>query len=183
MPAAEELPNPGGRGMTDTEGSEETLSRRKIFKKAVAAAAAGAAGGSVLMEAIGSPASAASLSSVPAGQTTTFKSGVAPAVVFLTDAATIAVDAARGNDFRVTIHANRNMGNPSHPTDGQKIVFQITQGAGGSHTISWGTLYEFASSLPRPTLSTMAGHTDLLGFIYNEAKRRWLLVAFVYGFS
>jgi len=182
MSTAEELSDRGALGRSDTD-SEETLSRRKIFKKAVAAAAVGAAGGSALMEAIASPASAAPQSSVPAGQTTTFKNGVAPAVVLLTDAATIAVNAALGNDFRVTIHANRNMGNPSHPTDGQKIVFQITQGTGGSHTISWGTLYEFATSLPRPTLSTTAGHTDVLGFIYNKAKGRWLLVAFVSGFA
>ena len=55
-----------------------------------------------------SPASAA---------TTTEPGAVAPAVVGLTDAATIAVDASLGNDFRVTIAANRTMATrPTRPT-------------------------------------------------------------------
>ena len=135
-------------------------------------AAVGAAGGSVLAQA--SPASAA---------TTTEQGALAPAVVGLTDAATIAVDASLGNDFRVTIAGNRTMGTPANPTDGQKITFQITQGAAGSAAIAWGSSYEFSAGLPQPTLSTTAGQTDLLGFIYNAAKGKWLLATFVNGFS
>ena len=120
----------------------------------------------------------------PASAATTTGSGaMAPAVVSLTDAATIAVDASLGNDFRVTIAASRTMGNPANPTDGQKITFQITQGAAGSATITWSSSYEFSDGLPQPTLSTTAGQTDLLGFIYNAAKGKWLLAAFVNGFS
>ena len=95
---------------------------------------------------------------------------MAPAVVALTDAATIAVDASLGNDFRVTIAGNRTMGNPSNPANGQQIIFQVTQGSGGSFTLTWGSGYEFSAALPQPTLSTTAGQTDLLGFIYNAAK-------------
>ena len=131
-------------------------------------AAAGAAG-SVLTGAISGPASAAE-------QATTVEPGaVAPAVVFLTDAATIAVDASLGNDFRVTIAGNRTMGSPADPADGQKITFQVTQGSGGPFTLAWSTVYEFSTGLPQPTLSTTAGQTDLLGFIYNAAKGKWLL--------
>jgi len=108
---------------------------------------------------------------------------VAPAVVSLTDAATISVDASLGNDFRVTIGANRTMGNPSNPANGQQIIFQVTQGSGGSAGLTWGSGYEFSAGLPQPTLSTAAGQTDLLGFIYNAAKSTWLLAAFVNGFS
>ena len=135
-------------------------------------AAVGAAGGSVLAQA--SPASAA---------TTTEQGALAPAVVGLTDAATIAVDASLGNDFRVTIAGNRTMGNPANPTDGQQIIFQITQGTAGSAAIAWGSSYEFSTGLPQPTLSTTAGQTDLLGFVYNARKGTWLLAAFVNGFS
>ncbi|MGO9079742.1 MAG: hypothetical protein ACLPN6_20455 [Streptosporangiaceae bacterium] len=120
----------------------------------------------------------------PALSSTTVEPGaVAPAVVVLTDAATITVNASLGNDFRVTIAANRTMGNPTSPTDGQQIIFQVTQGTSGSSTITWGSAYEFSAGLPQPTLSTAAGHTDLLGFIYNAAKGTWLLAAFVNGFS
>ena len=135
------------------------LSRRKIFKGVAGVAAAGAAGASVLAKA--SPAQAA---------TTTEQGALAPAVVGLTDAATIAVDASLGNDFRVTIAGSRTMGNPANPTDGQKIILQITQGAAGSATVTWGSSYEFSAGLPQPTLSTKAGETDLLGFIYNGAR-------------
>ena len=157
----------------DSKGPGQELSRRKIFKKAVVVGAVGAAGGSVLTEVMASPASAA---------TTTEPGAVAPAVVALTDAATIAVDASLGNDFRVTIAGSRTMGNPSNPTDGQKITFQVTQGTAGSAAITWGSSYEFSTGLPQPTLSTTAGETDLLAFIYNAAKGNWLLAAFVNGF-
>ena len=108
---------------------------------------------------------------------------MAPTVVSLTDAATIAVNASLGNDFRVTLGGNRTMGTPSAPTDGQQIIFQVTQGTGGPFTVTWGSGYEFSSGLPQPTLSTTAGQTDLLSFVYNAAIGSWLLNAFVKGFT
>ena len=102
------------------------------------------AGAAVLTAATVSRASAA------AQATITESGAVAPAVVGLTDAATIAVDASLGNDFRVTIAGNRTMGNPADPTDGQQIIFQVTQGTGGSFTLTWGSGYEFSSDLPQP---------------------------------
>jgi len=134
-------------------------------------------GGAVLATATAAPAVAA------AQATTTEPGAVAPAVVNLTDAATIAVDASLGNDFRVTIAGNRTMGNPANPVNGQQIIFQVTQGSGGSYTLNWASDYEFSTDLPQPTLSTTAGQTDLLGFIYNTAKGTWLLAAFVNGFN
>ena len=101
-------------------GLEGAVSRRKAVKAAVA----GVAGGAVLAEAVASPAVAAQ-GSVAAVQATTVAPGAeAPAVVVLTDGATIAVDASLGNDFRVTIAGNRAMGNPSSPTDGQ-LLFSV----------------------------------------------------------
>lgn len=153
-------------------GAQERLSRRKIFRGAVGVAAVGAAAASVLGKA--SPAAA---------DTITEKGALAPAVVNLTDGPTIAVDASLGNDFRLTIAGDRTMGNPANPTDGQQIIFQITQGSSGSNTLSWGSGYEFSTGLPQPALSTAAGEIDLLGFIYNAGKGSWLLAAFVDGFS
>ncbi len=165
----------GGQSST-RQRAGQVLSRRNIVKGAVGVAAVGA-GGAVLTAATASPARAAALA-------TTVESGaLAPAVVGLTDAATIAVNASLGNDFRVTIAGNRTMGNPTNPTGGQQIIFQVTQGSGGSFTLTWGSSYEFSPGLPQPTLSTTAGQTDLLGFVYNAAKGTWLLAAFVNGFS
>jgi hypothetical protein len=161
--------------MTPVSGNEQ--SRRSIFVKAVGVAAVGAAGAAVLAEADSSPARAAV-------QATTVQQGaLAPAVVNLTDAATIAIDASLGNDYRVTIAGNRTVTTPANPTDGQKITIQVTQGSGGSYTLSWSSGFEFSAGLPQQTLSTAAGMTDLLGFIYNAAKGKWLFVAFVAGFS
>ncbi|MGO8886272.1 MAG: hypothetical protein ACLP7J_06915 [Streptosporangiaceae bacterium] len=148
-------------------------------------AAVGAAGGSVLAGAA-APSALAAESAIVARQAeaaTVEQGAVAPAVVVLTDAATIAVDASLGNDFRVTIAGNRAMGNPSNPTAGQQIIFQVTQGSGAPFSITWGSSYEFSAGLPQPSLSTTAGDTDLLGFIYNAAKGKWLLAAFLNGFS
>jgi hypothetical protein len=156
-------------------GSGWILSRRKIFKGAIGVAAVGATG-AVLTDAA-SPALAAQ------DAVTVESGGVAPAVVNLTDAATIAVDASSGNDFRVTIAGNRTMGTPANAANGQQIIFQVTQGSGGPFTLTWGSGYEFSSDLPQPSLSTTAGQTDLLGFIYNAAKDIWLLAAFVNGFG
>ena len=147
-------------------------SRRKIFESAVGVAAVGATAGTVLAKT--SPAAAA---------TTIEQGALAPAVVNLTDAATVAVDASLGNDFRVTIAADRTMGNPANPTDGQQIIFQVTQGPAGSAALNWDSGYEFSAELPQPSFSTAAGQTDLFGFIYNANKRTWLLAAFVNGFS
>jgi hypothetical protein len=157
-------------------GLGHVLSRRKVVKRAAGVMAVGAVG-TVLAEAVASPARAASAA------TTIEQGALAPAVVMLTDAPTISVDASQGNDFRVTLGASRTMGTPANPTDGQQIIFQITQSSAGSATITWDTGYEFSTELPQPTLSTAAGKTDLLGFIYNSAKSDWLLAAFVNGFG
>lgn len=113
----------------------------------------------------------------------TVAGSTSPAVVTLTDGATVAVNASLGNDFRLTIAGNRTLANPTSPVDGQKITFQVTQGTGAPFTLTYGTAYEFSTSLPQPTLSGAAGRTDLLGFIYNATKATWLLAAFVNGFA
>ena len=157
------------------QDSDQVFGRRKIFKGLAGAAAVGV-GGVMLLD-TAAPASAAPLD-------TTVESGaVAPAVVALADAATIEVDASLGNDFRVTIAGDHAMGTPANPSDGQKITFQVTQGTGGPFTLSWSSGYQFSVGLPQPTLSTTAGDTDLLCFIYNAAKGTWLFAVFVSGFT
>jgi hypothetical protein len=152
-------------------GSGQELSRRKIF---IGVAAAGA-GVAVLADATSAKAAALA--------TTTESGALAPTVVNLTDAATIAVDASLGNDFRVTLGGNRTVGTPANPTDGQKITFQVTQGTGGPYTLTWASGYSFSAGLAQPTLSATAGNIDLLCFIYNSSKSAWLLAAFVNGFA
>jgi hypothetical protein len=162
------------KGRDNSTEKAEAVDRRKVLGAALGVASAGVVGGSVLAEAPAAPAGAA---------TTTEQGALAPAVVNLTDAPTIAVDASLGNDFRVTITANRTMGNPTNATGGEQIIFQITQGPGAPFTMAWGDSYEFSTGLPQPSLSSGAGQTDLLGFIYDAASGQWLFAAFVDGFS
>jgi hypothetical protein len=109
------------------------------------------------------------------GHTTITSGYVAPAVVALTDAATIAVDASLGNDFRVTVAAGRTMANPANPVDGQRITFQIAQGGSGGNAITWSSQYKFGAA-GSPTLTSTAGAVDVLGFIYNASLASWLCV-------
>ena len=110
---------------------------------------------------------------------------LAPAVVALTDAATIAVNAALGNDFRVTLGGNRTMGAPSNPVDGQDITFLITQpGSGGPYTVTWASGsagYDFGTA-GAPTLSTAANKRDMVAFKYCAAATAWLCMGSALGF-
>lgn len=107
-------------------------------------------------------------------------------VVELTDAATIAVDASLGNVFDVTLGDNRTMGNPTNaPADGytQKIIFRVKQDGTGSRTLAWDTDYRFSTDLASPTLTTTAGATDLIGFVYHQDDGKWDCVALNQGFT
>lgn len=116
----------------------------------------------------------------------TFPAYTAPKVVTLTDASTVTVNAASGNDFRLLmtsgVGATRALGAPSSPVDGQRIDFMVTQDSAGSRLLTYNSAYEFSTSLASPTLSTAANAVDILGFIYNTAKTKWLFVAFLSGF-
>jgi len=116
----------------------------------------------------------------------TFTGWVAPAVVTLTFGSTISVNAAAGNDFRLTLTASTGtISAPTNPIDGQTIKFQITQGGSGSYTVTWATGssgdFDFGTA-GAPTLSTAVGDTDVIGFVYNTAKSRWLCLGAALGF-
>lgn len=106
----------------------------------------------------------------------------APAPQTLTDAATVATNAALGNHFRVTLGGNRTLGNPTNPTDGQKIIWELIQDATGSRTITLDTAFALGTDLTAITLTTTANKRDLLGAIYNASLAKWLVVAFIKGF-
>lgn len=117
----------------------------------------------------------------------TFPAYTAPKVVSLTDASTVAINAALGNDLRLTmtsgVGSTRALGAPSNPVDGQRIDIMVTQDSSGSRLLTYNAAFEFSTGLPSPTLSTGANLTDILGFIYNAAKSKWFFVAFLNGFS
>lgn len=102
--------------------------------------------------------------------------------VTLTDAATIATDASLSNQFRVTLGGNRTLGNPTNPTDGQKVMWELIQDGTGSRTITLDTAFALGTDISSITLSTTAGKRDFLGAVYNSTTSKWYIIAFVKGY-
>ncbi len=103
----------------------------------------------------------------------------------LTDAATVAVNAALGEHFNVTLAGNRTLGNPTNaPAAGltQMLVIRVKQDATGSRTLAYDTKYRFSTDIPSPTLTTTASKQDVLTFKYDADADKWDLVAIVKGF-
>jgi hypothetical protein len=101
-------------------------------------------------------------------------------VTALTDAATIAVNAALGNHFRVTTTANRALGTPTNPTDGQRIIVEHIA-SGGARTLSLTTgvagSFQFASAGLTALTATASGTTDFIEFVYSATLQRWRIVS------
>jgi hypothetical protein len=100
----------------------------------------------------------------------TYTGAVVPSVAALTDGASIAVNAALGNVFTVTIAGDRTLANPSNVTTGQHLLFAVTQDGTGSRTLAYGGNYDFGSA-GTPALSTAAGDTDVLAFLALSASK------------
>jgi hypothetical protein len=99
--------------------------------------------------------------------------------VTLTDATSIAVNAALGNSFKVTLGGNRTLASPSNPADGQVITVEVIQDGTGSRTLAYGGAYTFPASIGTPVLSTTAGSRDFLAFQYNTDDTTWWCTGFV----
>lgn len=104
------------------------------------------------------------------------------APVALTDAATIAIDASLGTHFRVVLGGNRTLGAPSNLTDGQKILVEVKQDGTGSRTLAYNAIYRFGTDVTSPTLTTTAGKTDFLGFVYNSTAAKLDCIAVAKGY-
>ena len=81
----------------------------------------------------------------------------------LTDATSIAVDFALGNNFVVTLGGNRTLAAPTNAVAGQSGQIHIIQDSTGSRTLAYNSVYQFVSGAT-PTLSTGASDVDILLF-------------------
>ena len=108
------------------------------------------------------------------------------AVFGLTDAATIATDASKGNHFTVTLGGNRTLGAPTNPTNGQRCTWEIIQpGSGGPYTLSLDTGtggFAYGTDITGITLTTTASKADFITAIYNSTANKWRVVGFVRGY-
>lgn len=103
-------------------------------------------------------------------------------VVTLTDAATIAVDATKGDVFDVTLGGSRTLGNPTGAKDGQSLCFRIRQDDQGSRGLTLGSKFRFNTDIADLSdISTTAGAKDTLVVQYDETDDRFDVVGWVVG--
>jgi hypothetical protein len=116
----------------------------------------------------------------------TFSTAIINTPVVLTDAATVAINAALGNHFRLTatsgIGATRALGAPTNAADGQKILIEYVQDGTGSRALTFNAIYNFGTDVASPTLSTAASKRDYMGFVYNGTSSKWDLIAVARGY-
>jgi len=105
-------------------------------------------------------------------------------VVALADGAGSVIDAATGNFFTQTATADRTLGTPTNPTNGQKIIIRFTA-SGGARTLTLPTAgagdFAFGEDITKITQTT-SGKTDYIGCIYDSTAERWRVVAYAKGY-
>jgi hypothetical protein len=102
--------------------------------------------------------------------------------VDLTDAATIATNAATGNHFRVTLAADRALGVPTGATDGQRGLWEFTASA-AQRTLTVPTGATDAFELTDGQVAALvvpSGKTGFLAAIYSFPRRRWTSLSFTW---
>jgi hypothetical protein len=90
-------------------------------------------------------------------------------ILTLTDAASIAVDFSKGNNFLVTIGGNRTLELPTNCTAGQSGQIHVIQDGSGSRTLAYNAAWQFVSAAV-PTLSTGASDVDILCYVARSAS-------------
>lgn len=110
----------------------------------------------------------------------TFTAPVIAPVVSLTDAASVVVNMALGNNFALTLAGNRTLSAPTGVTPGQTGHIYLVQDGTGSRTLAYNNAYVFISGTA-PTLSTAANAVDLL--VYNAQTTTAISTLVVKAFS
>jgi hypothetical protein len=99
--------------------------------------------------------------------------------VTLTDATVIATDASLSNYFRVTLGDNRTLGAPSNPTDGQRVMWEISSNS-GLRTINpvIGTAGSFKFGSDFTTIPPIVNNTTtFIGAVYRVSTARWHILS------
>jgi len=99
-------------------------------------------------------------------------------ILALTDAASIATDAAAATIFTVTLGGNRTLANPTNSVAGMKRMWRFTQDGTGNRTITLDTDFRVSETIDNGSiiLSIQAGAVDYMGAIYDGTY--WDVIAF-----
>lgn len=107
-----------------------------------------------------------------------------PAIVTLTDGATVPLDAALGKVFKLTAAGSRTINVPTNAVGGRGIVIEHTA-SGADRTLSLTTgsagAFKFGTDFTALTV-TPSGTTDIIGCLYDATIARWLVISYVKGF-
>jgi hypothetical protein len=100
-------------------------------------------------------------------------------IVALTDAATIATNAAFGSYFRcAAVAGNRTVGAPTNPTDGQQGVWELTA-SGGSRTVTFDSggagKFIVTDIVDDLAIVIASGKTAIVEATYVLAAARWVV--------
>ena len=79
---------------------------------------------------------------------------------------TVPWDLAENQVATLTVTTNSTMNTPTNPQAGSTYVMIVTQGTGGSNTLSFSTAYKFVGG-SAPVLSTGSAQVDVLSFVSN----------------
>lgn len=82
-------------------------------------------------------------------------------------------------DITLTGNPTINLTSGAH---GQKIMLRLKQDGTGSRTVTWGSAVRFGADIPSVTLSTTAGKTDVIGFVFDAVAGKYDLVAVAKGY-
>lgn len=96
--------------------------------------------------------------------------------------ASMTLNWATADIFRVTLGGATTNFTFSGATDGQKLILELTQDATGNRSVVWPASVRFSATLSGITLSTTAGKLDRLGFIYHAPSAKYDLVALSLGY-
>lgn len=105
---------------------------------------------------------------------------VIPAVQAPSYSATVTINAASGNQVKITLTGNVTFAAPTSPTDGQMLLFVITQDGTGSRTATWNSVFYFPTGFTS-VLSTDANLRDYFGFRYASSTSKWVCLSQVIG--
>jgi len=105
-----------------------------------------------------------------------------PVALSYTSATNIATDASLGNHFRLDATNTLFLANPTNPTDGQRIVWEIIQDGTGSHTMTTDSQFTYGTDITGLTLTTIPSKRDFITAIYNSTTTSWYVVGFIKGY-
>lgn len=107
-----------------------------------------------------------------------------PALVALSDVATVNLDASAGKMFKLVATGNRFVAVPTNAVDGRGIIIAHTaSGADRTLALATGTTGAFAFGTDVTGLTaTTSGTTDYIGAVYDATATRWRVISYVKGY-